>query len=348
MEPLEHSVLNEALDNSIAEVHGEPMFGSDSRQTFMKLPDAMRNVALRLGMAVSLLPGDVGRVALSTAEVCLSVSNICVNNINTEGFQRWNTDRDILDQYETFSGLSVYYGGDLCDSEDSERDDPYALASAAYVEDYNFDVPEGMDLMVHRRSKISDGSETQRDDQTDMVPVCQMVSCVTRNGWDAFNDDSWTEATDVDGPNTDDFYQWAVSSDEEDFVISDVGSIADFNWNMSEEEELMNSDDGSVVDFDSDNSDVNFCCDSDVGSVADLEWDTWGRRMCFGLSGCSGCVSAGDGCDPAGGGVQGHLICGEECDTAFTDGWIASISSVTNRHVGQTSSEYLGRDPYYV
>ena len=77
----------------------------------------------------------------------------------------------------------VYYGGDLFDSEDSERDDPYALASAVYVEDYNYDVPEGMDLMVHHRSQISDGSETQRDDQTDMVPVCQTVSCVTRNGW---------------------------------------------------------------------------------------------------------------------------------------------------------------------
>ena len=30
--------------------------------------------------------------------------------------------------------------------------------------------------MVHRRSQISDGAETQRDDHTDMVPVCQTVS----------------------------------------------------------------------------------------------------------------------------------------------------------------------------
>ena len=121
-----------------------------------------------------------------------------------------------------------------------EQDDPYALASTAYVEDYNFDIPEGMDLMVHRRSL--DGSGTQRDDQADMVPVCQMVSCVTRNGWDAFNDASWTETADVDGPRINDSYQWTVSSDEEDFVISDVGSIADVSWDMSEEEELINSD----------------------------------------------------------------------------------------------------------
>ena len=156
----------------------------------------------------------------------------------------------------------MYYGGDLYDSEDSEWDDPYALASAAYVEDYNVDVPEGMD---HRRSQISDGSETQRDDHTDMVPVCPMLSCVTRNRWDVFDDDSWTEAADVDGPNMDDFYQRAVSSDEEDFVVSDVGSVTDINWDMSEEEELINSDDGFVADFDSDNSNVKFCCDSEVG-----------------------------------------------------------------------------------
>ena len=46
----------------------------------------------------------------------------------------------------------------------------------------------------------------QQDDHTDMVPVCQMVSCVMRNGWDVFNDDSLTEAAVVDGPNMDDYY----------------------------------------------------------------------------------------------------------------------------------------------
>ena len=47
LEPLEHSVLNVDLD--IAEVHDEPMFGSDSRRTFMKFTDAMWKEALRLG-----------------------------------------------------------------------------------------------------------------------------------------------------------------------------------------------------------------------------------------------------------------------------------------------------------
>ena len=95
----------------------------------------------------------------------------------------------------------------MYDSEDSEWDDPYALASAAYVEDYNFEVPEGMDLMVHRQSRIPDSSDAQWGDQTDMAPMCQTVSCVTRNGWDLFDDDSLTEAADADGPNMDDVYQ---------------------------------------------------------------------------------------------------------------------------------------------
>ena len=101
----------------------------------------MLNVDLGLGAAVPLPADDVNHVALSPAEVRLSVSDMFIDNIHTERFQCWNTDRDILDQYETFNGLPVYYGSDLHDSEDSEWDDPYALASAAYVEDYNFDVP---------------------------------------------------------------------------------------------------------------------------------------------------------------------------------------------------------------
>ena len=53
-----------------------------------------------------------------------------------------NTEGYVLDQYETFNGMPVYYGCDMYDSEESDWDNPYALASAAYVEDYNFDVPE--------------------------------------------------------------------------------------------------------------------------------------------------------------------------------------------------------------
>ena len=73
----------------------------------------------------------------------------------------------------------------------------------------------------------------------------------------------------------DDFYQWAGSSDDEDFIVSDVGSRVDVSLNMPEEEELINTEVESVVDFDSDDSVMDFCGDSNKGSVAELEWNTW-------------------------------------------------------------------------
>ena len=243
-------------------------------------------------------------MALPPAEARCNNSDMCIADIHTEGFRCWNTDRDILDQYETFKGLPVYYGGDLYDLEDSEWDDPYALASAAYVEYHNFDVPEGMDLMVHSQSRLWDGSEAQQDDHTDMVPMCQMVSCVTRNGWDVFDDDSLTEAAVVDSPNMDDYYHRVVLSDEEDCIVSEIGFSTDFIWDMSGEEELIDSDEGSVADLDSD-----ILVHSDARYIADLEWNTctWDDACALAFR-VKGCISAGGGCDPAGGSVQGHFI----------------------------------------
>ena len=72
--------------------------------------------------------------------------------------------------------------------------------------------------------------------------------------WDMFDDDSLTEAVAADGPNMDEFYQRVVSSDDEDFVDSDDGSVTDFDRDMSEEVAFVDSDDGSITN---------------------LEWDTW-------------------------------------------------------------------------
>ena len=43
--------------------------------------------------------------------------------------------------------MPVCCGGGLCDSGDSEWNDPSAIAGETCVEDYDFDVPEEMDLM---------------------------------------------------------------------------------------------------------------------------------------------------------------------------------------------------------
>ena len=59
----------------------------------------------------------------------------------------------------------------MYDSEDLEEYDPLEMARTAYAEDYNFDVPEGKDLVTYTRSR-PDGGETQ-------VPMCRTVLCVT-------------------------------------------------------------------------------------------------------------------------------------------------------------------------
>ena len=56
----------------------------------------------------------VGQVNMTDAESSL-------DQLRSEGLQRWNMEIDIEYQYETFSGLPVYYGGDRYDSDDTEE-----------------------------------------------------------------------------------------------------------------------------------------------------------------------------------------------------------------------------------
>ena len=51
-------------------------------------------------------------------------------------------------QRDIIYGVTVYYGGDLCDSEESDWEDPFDIAGREYVDQYNFDLLEGMELMV--------------------------------------------------------------------------------------------------------------------------------------------------------------------------------------------------------
>ena len=214
-------------------------------------PD-VREDDLVLGAAVPLPAENIDQATLSPVEVRVSTCDVTTDGKIAAGLVNWNTEGYILDQYETFNGMPVYYGGDLCDSEDSDWDYPYAIASAAYVEDYNFDVPEGMDLMVHRHRWNPDNSDIRHNWQMGMTPVCQTMSCVTRDEWDTIDDDSLTEAFAADGQNMDEFYRRVVSSDEEDCVDSDDGSVADLEVDTSDEEDFGDSDDGSVADLERD------------------------------------------------------------------------------------------------
>ena len=63
---------------------------------------------------------------------------------------------DIRNKFETIDGMPVYYGGDLCNSDDWEWEDPCNLAHAEYVDQYNFDALDGVELKVFERLKAVD------------------------------------------------------------------------------------------------------------------------------------------------------------------------------------------------
>ena len=81
------------------------------------------------------------------------------------------------------------------------------MARAAYVEEYNFDVPEGMELMTYTRRR-PDGGEARDVNPVDMVPMCQTVSCVTRIEPDEFSYTSGTDTAVIEGSDIEDLCLW--------------------------------------------------------------------------------------------------------------------------------------------
>ena len=268
--PLQCSAMTMGLARGLRTEVGGPPFGPDPDLTLTDGPHVTGIVDWISDGPVPLPAGDVGRVAWPSADGRLLPGDGSSDGGITAGFQRWNTDGDVEDQYETFDVMPVYNGGDLYDSEDSDGDDPYALASAAYVEDYNFDVPEGMDLMVHRHRRIPDSLDVRQDCQMDVAPVCQTVSNATKDQWDTSDDDSLTATTDENDPYMNDFYQQLVSSEDENYFDSDNGSVTDIDGSMSEGEYCVVSDDGSMADLDVDRFDNVDYDDSDVWSIMDF------------------------------------------------------------------------------
>ena len=88
-----------------------------------------------------------------------------------EGIQLHGADKcaewDIRDEFETINGMPVYYGSDLCDSDEFDWEDPYDIVCAEYVEQYNFDALEGMDGF--ERLKGPDESDVAPDESVMMV-----------------------------------------------------------------------------------------------------------------------------------------------------------------------------------
>ena len=70
--------------------------------------------------ADSPLEDAIGRAIIKNR---LGDTDVSLDEVRSEGLRRWNMDMDVEYQYETFNGLSVYYGGDMYDSEDPEEYD---------------------------------------------------------------------------------------------------------------------------------------------------------------------------------------------------------------------------------
>ena len=140
---------------------------------------------------------DVNGRLFSPEHANLSNTEISLDQVRSEGLRQWNMDMDVEYQYEAFSGLLVYYGGDMYNSEDTEEYDPVEMARAAYVEDYNFDVPEGMELMTYNRC-LPDGLDARGVNAVDMVPMCRTVSGVAWYEPDESSDTSRTDTAELE------------------------------------------------------------------------------------------------------------------------------------------------------
>ena len=147
-----------------------------------------------------------------------------LDQVRSEGLRQWNMDMDVEYQYETFNGLTVYYGGDMYDSEDMEEYDPVEMARAAYVEDYNFDVPEGMELMTYN-GRLPDGGDARGVNAVDMVPMCRTVSGVARYEPDESSDTSRTDTAELEESDIEDCDQWTDLWEDKDCLCSLLGRL---------------------------------------------------------------------------------------------------------------------------
>ena len=73
-------------------------------------------------------------------------------------------------------GMPVYCGGNLYDSDESDWEDPYDIACAEYVDQYNFDALEGMELHVFERINGPDESVMMVSERTGSKHVIQASS----------------------------------------------------------------------------------------------------------------------------------------------------------------------------
>ena len=128
---------------------------------------------------VTLPPGAGGLPSCPDGVGTPAVAMVCGNaySIENDPFAEEYGHTKILaiDGFrgEIVDGMVVYYEDNPCDSDESDWEDLYDVAGRQYVDDYDFDVPDGMDLMVFERGEKPSGSEMMDMKKTDPTLVCQ-------------------------------------------------------------------------------------------------------------------------------------------------------------------------------
>ena len=188
---------------------------------------------------------DVIGLLLSPENGFFEDQEMPLDEVRSKGLRQWNMDMDVEYQYETINGLPVYYGGDAYDAEDTEEYDPLEMARAAYVEDYNFDVPEGMELLTYTRHRPDDGN-TREVNAVNMVPMCRTVSGITRCELEDSSDMSRMDTAELAESDSENFCLWTDLWDEKDCPVSNAGSIVDNSLCVSIRDNLSSVDVASM------------------------------------------------------------------------------------------------------
>ena len=137
----------------------------------------------------------------------------------------------------------------ICDSDESDLEDPYDIVCAEYVEQYNIDALEGMELMVFERLK--------GPDESDVAPV-ESVMMVREK----------TDSTHV--------RQTSSCYPRREFDTLDAEPVADiFNEIQDVPDAAVSPDCRSYCETDGGGASLYYEGDSDCGSVEDRERDTW-------------------------------------------------------------------------
>ena len=109
------------------------------------------------GWSDSNVAGTPTAVAMMDMRAASTVTDVSSNGVDD------CEDLDSDYQREIIEDVSVYYDGDSCDSEESDWEDPEDVARRERVDDYNFDLLEGMEPMVFVPGGNPSGSD-RRDE----------------------------------------------------------------------------------------------------------------------------------------------------------------------------------------